>query len=307
MSPKCDVCDGRFAANFFSDSTVCRLCFLQKENDELKKKFDILQEFVTANVGILPPLSPSTEQATSYAAVAARQNDAPSLPERVIQGEVPFTPVRNGARQINKKSFLPVSTYNSFKILMKEEEEEDHETRIIGDSIVRDQLTEFCGRNRSNRKRLCMPGGRLDDITAACDEATSQVNTNTLLIIHAGTNDVMNTRSEELLERYRKLIRRYKCKTNKIILSGILPRSSAPIAFFNRAFSTNNRLKSICTDEGIDFINCWDDFYNKPFLFKDDGLHLNQVGAARLGRLLNDKVSDFRRKNSIQPRTTSAT
>ena len=105
MLPKCDICDGRFAANFFSDSTVCRLCFLQKENDELKKKNDILQEFVTANVGILPPLSPSTEQVTSYAAVAARQNDAPSLPEQVGK-EVPFTPVRNGARQIIKKNVL---------------------------------------------------------------------------------------------------------------------------------------------------------------------------------------------------------
>ena len=186
-------------------------------------------------------------------------------------------------------------------------EEEDNETRIISDSIVKDKLTEFCGRNRSFRKRLCMPGGRLDDITAACDEATSQADTNTLLVIHAGTNDVMNTRSEELLERYRKLIRRYKCKTNKIIISGILPRRSAPTAFFNRAFSTNNRLKSSCKDEGIDFINCWDDFYNKSFLFKDDGLHLNPVGAARFGSLLNNKVSDFRRKNSIQPCTASAT
>ena len=129
---------------------------------------------------------------------------------------------------------------------MKEKEEEDHEMRIIGDSIVRDQITEFCGRNRSNRKRMCMPEGRLNDITAAYDEATSQVDTNTLLIIHAGTNGVMNTRSEELLEKYRKLIRQYKCKTNKIILSGILPRSNAPTAFFNRAFSTNLSIKFAC-------------------------------------------------------------
>ena len=106
MSPKCDVCDGRFTANFFSDSSVCRLCFLQKENDKFKKKFDILQEFVTANVEILPPVSPSTEQAISYAAVAAIQHDAASLPECVIQGEVPFIPVRNGAQRISKKIFL---------------------------------------------------------------------------------------------------------------------------------------------------------------------------------------------------------
>ena len=47
-----------------------------------------------------------------------------------------------------------------------------------------------------------MTGGRLDDISAACDEATSNSDHNTLLVIHAGTNYVMDTRSEELLEKY---------------------------------------------------------------------------------------------------------
>ena len=62
--------------------------------------------------------------------------------------------------------------------------------------------------------------------------------------------------------------------------------SSALTAFYNRAFSINNRLKSNYTEEGINFINCWDKFYNKPFLFKSGGLHLNPVEAARFGRLL---------------------
>ena len=88
-------------------SAVC--VFYGRKMMNLRKKIDILQEFVTANVGILPPLSPSTDQATSYAAVAARQHDAASLPERVIQEEVPFTPVRNGARQINKKKISYLS------------------------------------------------------------------------------------------------------------------------------------------------------------------------------------------------------
>ena len=39
----------------------------------------------------------------------------------------------------------------------------------------------------------------LDDISAACYEATNMDDNNTVLIIHADTNDIMNTRSEELL------------------------------------------------------------------------------------------------------------
>ena len=57
---------------------------------------------------------------------------------------------------------------------MEEEEEENHATRLIGDSIVRERLHEFCGKARTTRKQLCsMPSGRLGDITAACEEATS--------------------------------------------------------------------------------------------------------------------------------------
>ena len=51
---------------------------------------------------------------------------------------------------------------------------------------------------------MCIIGGRLDDITAACEEAISRAGTNTLLSIHAGANDVMNTRSEEIAGEIQK-------------------------------------------------------------------------------------------------------
>ncbi|KAG0716267.1 hypothetical protein GWK47_010120 [Chionoecetes opilio] len=56
-------------------------------------------------------------------------------------------------------------------------------------------------------------------------------------------------------------------------------------------------------NENVDFANFWDNFYEDPILvedsilFGDDGLHLSPVGHARLGRLLNDKVSSYRSKN----------
>ena len=95
----------------------------------------------------------------SYAAVAATKQNTVSLPERVIQGKVLFVPVRNGAQRINNKSFLPIATYNSSKMLT--ENEEDHETSIIGYSIVGEQLQELCGRAQSTRKSIYMPGGHL--------------------------------------------------------------------------------------------------------------------------------------------------
>lgn len=43
-------------------------------------------------------------------------------------------------------------------------------------------------------------------------------------------------------------------------------------------------------------MNFWCGFYDKPFIFQEDGLHLSEVGAAQLGRLLSNKVSSFRPK-----------
>ena len=79
-----------------------------------------------------------------------------------------------------------------------------------------------------------MPGGRLNEISAACDETTSNSNPNTLFIMHAGTNDIMDTRSEELLEKYRQMIQWYKSKINKIIPSGIPPLNIAPKNFLQQ-------------------------------------------------------------------------
>ena len=86
----------------------------------------------------------------------------------------------------------------------------------MGDSILRGQLIEFSGRAQfsgrapNNRKRYCIPGARLDDITDVCGEVTSDADDNTLFIIHAGTNDVSSTRPEELLEKYKKIIRQFR-------------------------------------------------------------------------------------------------
>ena len=129
-----------------------------------------------------------------------------------------------------------------------------------------------------------MPGGGIDDIIAAREEVTNGASKDALYIFHVGTNDIQKTRSEELLNKYRNLIKQYKMKSRNIIISGILPRMSAESVFYSKAFSLNSRLNSLCKQEGVSFINTWDHFYQKSELFSNDGLHLNCVGSARLGR-----------------------
>ena len=278
-----------------------------EKSKDFENKIRVLEEFLTANVAC----ASGTDVTNAAAAISLVPSTAAvDVQSRSAPEEAPFIPVRNGARPSYSRKFLPVPvlTSNRFQ-LFASEEDEPSEVRIVGDSIVREQLYEFCGRARKTRKRFCMPGGRLDDITAACEEASRECDENTLFILHAGTNDVEYTRSEELLEKYREMIKRFKTKSRNIIVSGILPRRRAPKEFYSRAFSTNNRLTNLCAEEGIGFINLWNDFYDltgKHRLFSEDGLHLSPVGSARLGRLLNEAVLRYR-KNFQQPRTDPPT
>ena len=306
---QCGDCKGRFTKPFFQGSSVCRMCVHRQKLQEaviewqtkyrdLEKKFDTLQDFVTANVGVTPPSLVERTPAVSASpqdAPPASQEDAPPASQ-----EDDFQPVRNGAKPKRPARKLQTpTTFNRFQVL-GETVDDEFETRLVGDSMVRGQLVEFCGRSSNGRrKRFCYPGARLDDVTAVCDDVTSEADENTLLIVHAGTNDVQTTRSEELLEKYRNMIKRFKSKVDSknIIISGILPRVGAEQIFYNRAFSINNRLQTVCSQENVQFINLWDQFYYDKHLYQTDGIHLNSVGAARFGRLLCNQVSLHKAKN----------
>ena len=95
------------------------------------------------------------------------------------------------------------------------------------------------------------------------------------------------------MDKYCKIIQQYRAKSNNIIISGVLPRIAAVDLFYSKAFSLNNRLCNLCKDNGVEFKNMWNDFYNRTGLFHSDGLHLLAVGAARFGRLVNEAVRSF--------------
>ncbi len=76
--------------------------------------------------------------------------------------------------------------------------------------------------------------------------------------------------------------------------------------------SSSSRLKKLCDDEGVAFIDTWDHFVEQPYLFRDDGLHLNEVGSAHFWKtaergnwqLLAKKLQA--REGPRQPLTTQA-
>ena len=309
----CVECTGRFTGSFFTDpSLVCTMCKIRRQLESkivsLNRRVDALEKSagnISHSVGGGDTDQPRANAArggsvgppSAVAGVAQAAGSSTPLPNATIASlsdqDDGFQPVRNGAR-VRSRRILPITVYNKFQAIA--EPEEANEACIVGDSIVQGQLVEFCGRAPTKRKRFCIPGASVDDVAEAVDTVVEGVPANGIVIIHAGTNDLVRTRSEELMEKYRRMIRKYKEKTNNILISGILPRIDAVNTFYGKAFSINNRVKNLCSQEGIEFIDTWNDFYGKRELFTSDGLHLNTVGSARLGRLINNSVRFFSRR-----------
>ncbi len=148
-----------------------------------------------------------------------------------------------------------------------------------------------------------MPGTGIDEVTETMEKVSEEATAETLFVMDAGINDVRKTRSEELLDKYRKLFQQQKTKSN-IMISGVFPRVLANDLFYSKAFSLNSRLRNLCKYNGVEFVDMRNDFYNRTGLYHTDGLDLSAVGAARFRRLLKEAVHSYWAKNDTGSSTT---
>ena len=274
---------------------------LKEQDEKLTTSNDKITELSRKVDALMTTLSERQPRPAVRPATPAPAHPPPTSQAAASQPDDGFQLVRQGARP-TRRVIQPTKCVNRFQIL--EEEDEPESTYLVGDSIVRQQLSEFCGRVRQKRRLFCVPGAGVNDITNVIDQVSVEANEKTLFVIHTGSNDIKKLRSEELLNRYRKLIQQYKTKSRNIMLSGVLPRIDADNVFYSKAFSLNNRLQTLCKEQGIEYVNMWNDFYKQSGLFQKDGLHLSGVGAARYGRLLNEAVRGFWSKNGVETDAT---
>ncbi len=109
------------------------------------------------------------------------------------------------------------------------------------------------------------------------------------VMIHAGANDT-KLRQTETLKRYFRSLIEMVCSTSPattIIVSGPLPMYRRGHELFSRLFALNEWLFSWCKEQKIIFVNNCHIFWERPRLFRADGLHPSRVWA----ELLSDNIT----------------
>ncbi len=96
-------------------------------------------------------------------------------------------------------------------------------------------------------------------------------------------------RLETLKRDFRSLIEtvRSTSPATTIIVSGPLPTYRRGHERFSRLFALNKWLLSWCKEQKLLFVNNWNLFWERPRLFRADGLQPSRVGA----ELLSDNIS----------------
>ncbi len=157
---------------------------------------------------------------------------------------------------------------------------------IVGDSIVRHiRATLAEGKVRTH----CFPGARVLDVSAQIPAILKGNESVAAVVIHAGVNDTKMRQTETQKKDFRILIEtvRSTSPATTIIVSGPLPTYRRGHERFSRLFALNEWLLSWCKEQKLLFVNNWNLFWERPRLFRADGLHPSRVGA----ELLSDNIS----------------
>ncbi|MEW8544985.1 MAG: SGNH/GDSL hydrolase family protein [Candidatus Thiodiazotropha sp.] len=150
-------------------------------------------------------------------------------------------------------------------------------TLLVGSSLFKGVRVNELKQNTTVRS---FSGARIDTIA----DKLSQYNIENCktIILHVGGNDAdSGVDLDSFSENYVSLLNDLSANNRRIIVSGLLPRESVDLKPYNQ------KLKTICEENGLDFIDNYDNFLLASgevpeSFFQQDKLHLNASGTRRL-------------------------
>ena len=147
-------------------------------------------------------------------------------------------------------------------------------TIYVGDSIVRKTDTRL---SKGKDVVVCLPGARIEHVTERVDKIMGRGKGGTNLV-NVGTNNADKEGTTAIVDEYRNLLKKTKeGRVGQIFLSGIL------LVFGNRIdgyrnskrMAINGMVERICKEDGVEYVDLWDSFVGKEYMYVRDGLHLS--------------------------------
>ena len=226
-------------------------------------------------------------------AVTADRGNQEDDSQNVASSDDGFQVVRNGRKaNVHSLDSATLALSNRFAALQEDKPEQD--VILVGDSLVRGQGYEFC-RNKANRKHRCYPGRKIEDITERVDYLVENSKEETLFVTLVGTNNLHRESATDIVAKYRDMMKEFVQRRRRIAVCGIIPRYDVGPAIFRKMSVVNRQLEALCRQEGTYFFDLWHHFCSDRTLYARDGIHLNCVGKARLGRVIGECVADIPR------------
>lgn len=286
----CSQCGNSFTLEFFlqqNQQLCCLFCNSQStalaEIKELKSEVAQLKEELQL-VRKLAQDSKAVEESRTNQTNARNKESSDDGFISVQRGR------KNNANRAVESATITLE--NRFAVLQEEEEESEPDVMLVGDSLVRGQGDEFC-RNKPRRKFRCYPGQKIEDITERVDYLVDNSKEDTLFLTLVGTNNLHRDNSTDIVDKYRVMIKKFAARRRKVAVCSIIPRYDADIAMFRKMSVVNRQVQALCRQEDMHFFDLWHHFSRDKTLYARDGLHLNCVGKARLGRVIGESLRDI--------------
>ena len=304
----CSDCGNSFVLEFFVEEDIEQRCLFCKcegtalaEIKDLKQKVallkDELRETGLAHDSTVNELRQEVALLKGELQVLKGQvqvGKAIREPQSNVSLDDGFTVVRSG-RNASAPSVesATVPLQNRFAVL-QEEAEPEPDVMLVGDSLVRDQGSEFC-REKRRRKFRCYPGQKIEDITERVDYLVENSTEDSMFVTVVGTNNLRCDTATDIVDKYRIMIREFAARRRKVAVCGIIPRYDVGPAMFRKMSVVNRQLEALCRQKEALFFDLWHHFCLDRTLYARDGIHLNCVGKARLGRVIGECLAGIPR------------
>ena len=172
----------------------------------------------------------------------------------------------------------------------------DPEILIVGDDAVRDV------KSIRNSKVLCFPKDKVSDINYRIPDLAAAHPMVKILILHIGTYDIEEKKSEVLKQHFKALFATLKTLDSDVMvcISGPLPSMSGGDEYFSRLSAFSQWLSTACINESVKFIDNFGFFWDRKHLFAD-GNKLNKKGLKLFAANVSYSLGKASLKARAQP------